>query len=119
MAKQQDARRKHSPIKVHCLPEEKSKIESRAKSCSMSVSHFLRDRGMGYRPKSTLDVDAVMEMSKVNADQGRLGGLLKMWLTNDERITAMGNDQVKQTILTLLDDIKKNQDRMWEVVQKV
>jgi hypothetical protein len=118
MAKQQDARRKHLPIKVHCLPDEKAKIEARAKSCSMSVSHFLRARGMGFRPKSILDADAVMELVKVNADQGRLGGLLKMWLTNDERIAAMGREEVKQTILGVLDDIKKNQDLMLEAVKR-
>jgi len=119
MAKPQDARRKHSPIKVHCLPNEKAKIEAKAKNCSMSVSHYLRDRGMGYRPKSILDADAVIELAKVNADQGRLGGLLKMWLTNDERLDAMGKDNIQQTILILLDDIKKNQERMLEAVQKV
>lgn len=85
----------------------------------MSVSHYLRSRGMGYRLKSILDADAVMELVKVNGDQGRLGGLLKMWLTNDERINAMGKDQVKQTILSLLDDIKKNQDLMFEAVKRI
>ena len=80
MTKQKDARRKHSLIKVHCLPDERIKIVAKAKEYSMSVSHYLRHRGMGYRPKSSMDADAVMELVKVNADQGRLAARSKCGL---------------------------------------
>jgi hypothetical protein len=32
--------------------------------------------------KSILDQNSIADLAKVNADQGRLGGLLKLWLTN-------------------------------------
>jgi hypothetical protein len=33
------------------------------------------------RPKSVYDLEAVEQLAKVGADLGRLGGLLKLWLS--------------------------------------
>ena len=35
---------------------------------------------MGYQVDSIVDIKQVNELSRVNADLGRLGGLLKLWL---------------------------------------
>lgn len=40
---------------------------------------------MGYQVESIVDIEQVVELSRVNADLGRLGGLLKLWLANDPR----------------------------------
>jgi hypothetical protein len=57
-------------------PGERAAIEVNAKSCDLTVSAYLRTVGSGYEPKSTLDQQAVGDLLRLNADQGRLGGLL-------------------------------------------
>jgi hypothetical protein len=38
---------------------------------------------MGYVIRGIVDAEKVREMARINGDLGRLGGLLKLWLTND------------------------------------
>ena len=81
-------RRKRVMVSVWCLPEEKAALDAHAAQVGMSVSSFLRTLGLGHEPRSTIDVQAVRELARINADQGRLGGLLKLYLTNDEKLRA-------------------------------
>jgi hypothetical protein len=99
-------------FQVLLLPAEAVAIKSHAANCSLSVSAYLRNLGLHYRPKSNVDADAVMEMVKVNGDLGRLGGLLKMWLTNEERLKP-------EQINSLLDDIKSILAALLEKVKKL
>jgi len=111
--------RKHSPmIKVCCLPKEKVAIETNAANCALSASAYLRNLGMHYQPKSVLDYRAVMELSKVNADQGRLGGLLKMWLSNDESF-RLDHAYNPNDIYRLLHDIIAHQKLLLETAKRV
>jgi len=52
------------------------------------VSAYLRNLGLGFQPHSTLDQEAVLALLKVNADQGRLGGLFKLWLSGQSAPAA-------------------------------
>ena len=60
---------------------ERAAIDTNASACALTVSAFLRTLGSGYEPKSMLDQEAILSLIGVAADQGRLGGLLKLWLT--------------------------------------
>ncbi len=57
-----------------------------------------------------------MEMVKINADLGRLGGLLKMWLTNDEKLDLEGYDQagLEATIIEAMREIKAAQALLFQ-----
>lgn len=90
-----------------------------AKSCGLSTSAYLRALGLNYQPKSILDLQTVPTLAKVNADQGRLGGLLKMLLTNDNRLKKAGKEQTQKTITSLLNDIKRTEDLLYETVQSL
>lgn len=69
-------------IDVWVTAEEKKAIEYNAANCrSRSMSEYLRDLGQGFEPKSRFDQDAIKELMALKADQGRLGGLLKLWLS--------------------------------------
>jgi hypothetical protein len=68
-------------IEVWLTEEEHQAIEARARNTRMSGSAYLRILGLGYEPKSVFDQEAVMALIRFHADQGRLGGLLKLWLT--------------------------------------
>lgn len=76
-------------LRVPVLPEEEAGIKQNAAACSLSVAAYLRNVGLGYLPQSRLDQKALLELLHLHGDLGRLGGLLKMWLSNDERLGAL------------------------------
>ena len=78
--KVQGSRDRNRPLKVVVSERERAEIETRAAATGLSVSAYLRNLGLGFQPQSTLDHEAVLALLKVNADQGRLGGLFKLWL---------------------------------------
>ncbi len=83
--RKKDTRKGNSPIKVYCLPEEKAQIEANAKAAGMSLSSYLLVIGQGYKIQGVVDFEQVKELAKINGDLGRLGGLLKLWLSHDPR----------------------------------
>ena len=68
------------PLKVVVSDAERITIRNQAQSVGLSVSAYLRAVGLGHKPKSIVDLEAVRDLVRVSADQGRLGGLLKLWL---------------------------------------
>ena len=112
--------RKGSPhLTVYCLPEEKEQIGRNAKNVGLSASAYLLNVGMGYEIKSTLDSQLVGDLVKVNADLGRLGGLLKLWLTDDKKLAAAGSTFTEGTVRALLKRIEDTQAVMFESVKKL
>lgn len=110
------ATRKGSPpIKVYCLPEERTAIEESARAAGMSTARYLREVGQGYRVGGVLDYHAVRELVRVNGDLGRLGGLLKLWLTDDVRTATFG----EATVRGLLDRIDATRDEMSRLMHRV
>jgi hypothetical protein len=111
-----EATRKGStPIKVYCLPQEKAQISENAKAAGLSLSTFLLRVGAGYDVRTVLDYQRIEELARINGDLGRLGGLLKLWLTNDERLRAIGAEELR----ALLNKIERNQDAMRAIMQTV
>ena len=108
-------RKSSPPIKVYCLPEERELIEANAKRAGISVARYLRDVGQGYQIKGVMDYEYVRELVRVNGDLGRLGGLLKLWLTDDPRTARFGDD----TILALLGRIEATHDEMSRLMKSV
>lgn len=108
------ARRDTTPIKVWVFDDEKKIIVSNANKYSLSTSAFLRKLGMNIEVNSVVDQKAILDLVKLNGDLGRLGGLLKLWLTNDERTQGFS----KNTINELLNKIKTIQDELYEKVTK-
>ena len=103
------------PIKVYCLPEEKAQITENAKAAGLSLSTFLLRVGAGFEVRTVLDYQRIEELARVNGDLGRLGGLLKLWLTNDERLREVRAEELR----TLLNKIERNQEAMRTIMQKV
>lgn len=112
-------RREHQPIRVWCLPEEKAQIEANARDAGLSVSRYLRSVGMGYKITGVIDAQLVLQLAKINGDQGRLGGLLKLWLTNSEKLASEDPDHMRRVIHGVLDRIATTQSAMLEIARKV
>lgn len=96
------------PIKIYVSLAERHALVTRANACSLPVSAYLRALGTGYQPKSTLDADAILKLVKLHADQGRLGGLLKLWLSEKPGQGAAAFDvrQVLRQIEALQGELK-------------
>lgn len=108
-------RAKSSPIKVYCLPSERNNIEENARRVGLSMSSFLLQIGQGYEVTGIVDYVQVQELAKINGDLGRLGGLLKLWLTDDAKAAQIG----APIIAAMLKRIEKNQDDMAVVMRKI
>lgn len=77
-----DRTNRSRPLTVAVNDRDRALITANAKACSLSVSAYLRAAGLGKPIHATVDLAAIEALAKVNADQGRLGGLLKLWLTD-------------------------------------
>ncbi|HIE5948442.1 TPA: conjugal transfer transcriptional regulator TraJ, partial [Burkholderia cepacia] len=95
--------------------EERAEIEAMANASGHSASTYLRLVGMGYRIQGVIDAEQVREMVRVNGDLGRLGGLLKLWLTNDARVAGF----TPATIHALLSKVETMRDEMSRIMEKV
>lgn len=114
--KRTKATRKGSPpIKVYCLPEERQQIEENAKAAGLSLSTYLMNVGVGYQIRGIVDNNEVERLAKINGDLGRLGGLLKLWLTNDVRTAQFG----ETTIRAALSRIEDTQNKMIDVMRSI
>jgi hypothetical protein len=111
----QATRKGSTPIKVYCLPEEKAQISQNAKAAGLSLSTFLLRVGAGYGVRTVLDYQRIEDLARINGDLGRLGGLLKLWLTNDERLGRMREEDIR----AILAKIERNQEAMRAIMQKV
>lgn len=80
-----ETRKKSKVISVRCSLDEFERIEQNASKTSLPTSTFLRQLALGYEPKSTVDQQAIHRLALLNGDLGRVGGLLRMWLSNEER----------------------------------
>lgn len=108
-------RKGSSPIKVYCLPTERERIKQTARKAGLSQSAFLLAVGQGYRIQGIVDYEQVRELARINGDLGRLGGLLKLWLTNDARTAQFGVN----TIRALLARIEAKQEEMGQIMKSI
>lgn len=103
-------RKKH--LRVPVLPEEELQIKSNAQKAGLGIAEYLRRIGLGCEIRSMVDEKNILELAKINGDLGRLGGLLKLWLTSDERVSHFN----PKTIVALLERINQTQTAMLEAV---
>jgi len=101
-----NSKKRDKAIRVWVNSEEKDQIEATLKYvASGSSSSFLRTLGLCHEPKSTIDQHSILALSKINSDQGRLGGLLKILLSNTQHIDPETSNKAN----ALLDEIKEVQ----------
>lgn len=110
-----EKRKAGTPIKVYCLPEEKKEINRTASDCGLSCSAYMRKLGLAYEPASIIDNKQTQELLKVNADLGRLGGLLKLWLSDDKKAAGYK----RSDIINTLDQIRTTQDEIRNIVKHI
>jgi len=107
--------RRDKKLRVPVLPIEEAEIKSKATDAGLTVAEYLRNLGLGYQVLSIVDSRQVDSLLKINGDLGRLGGLIKLWLTNDKRTRLIGKPQLHMT----LDSIRNTQNTMLDVIIKL
>jgi hypothetical protein len=111
-----DRTRKDSPaVKVYCLPDERAQLQAKAMAAGMSVSSYVLHVTLGYGVRGVQDHRYVADLIRVNGDVGRLGGLFKLWLTNDERTAMAGESRIR----SVLGKIEATQDELRAVIREV
>jgi hypothetical protein len=111
-AKKGKTRRESSRIKVLVTPEEKAAIAAKADAHSLSISSYLRRLGLALPVESTIDQRAILDLVKINADLGRLGGLIKMWLTTNADFQSLSAQGLQRKLETTLSDVRALQKKM-------
>lgn len=106
---------KYEQIHFRVSKKEKEIIESNARKCDLSVGEFLRQCGVGITPKSHEHLERINDLIHINADLGRLGGLLKLWLTDDLKVSYYQ----KSGIVRLLREIELNRLQLEDVLEKI
>jgi len=107
-------RDRQRPLRVFVTDTDREEIGRRAAQTGLSVSSYLRAAGLSLPVRSILDHEAVLSLSKVNADQGRLGGLLKLWLVEKP---GQGADQGE--VRQILDGIEALQRELSRAVRRL
>lgn len=113
MGKAQGNRPRGNRIDVWADQEELAEITIRCQALKLSRSEYLRNLGLGYEPKGQFDQEAIRELVRLHADQGRLGGLLKLWLSERKGEGASASD-----VRSVLQQIESLQQQMARLVMK-
>lgn len=108
------ARERNRPLRVVVSVEERIQIEAAASRTGLSVSAYLRALGLGYQPASAYDHEAVFALASVAGDLGRLGGLLKWWLSEraDEGAREYDVAQLLRSLEATTADLRGKLDRV-------
>lgn len=80
-----ETRRRTKIIMVRVTMEEQARLQELARECGMRAPAYLRQVGLGYEPRSKIDQESIQGLAQLHGDLGRVGGLLKMWLSRSER----------------------------------
>ena len=106
-------RKEFRAVKVYFTADEREEIGTKAKAADMSLSQYLARVGLGFELRPPADREQAQELARINADLGRLGGLLKLWLTDDARTAQVG----ASTIRAALARIEGTQALMRQAIQ--
>ena len=95
-------------LKVAVSEEERAVITANAKAAGLTVSAYLRAVGLGYEVRSVLDHQHVLEVIRARGDLGRVGGLLKLWLSEraDEGAAAPDIRRVLERLEGAIEDVR-------------
>lgn len=117
--KRSERRRRDALIQVRVDDRELETITGHAWSSGLSTAEFLRRLGTGHVPSSRLDQMTVRELCKVSGDLGRLGGLLKLWLS-EKRAGGAATDTIDARKIDLLwQDISATYSQLKSKVEKL
>lgn len=81
-----ETRRRTRLVPVRMSDDEYAAILDAANASSLAPSTYMREVALGHRLRATIDQQAIHRLALLHGDLGRVGGLIRMWLANDERV---------------------------------
>jgi hypothetical protein len=106
-------------ITVWVSEKEKKDIELKGKMAGLKASEYLRSLGCNYPLKSMVDQLAVDELIQARSDLGRLGGLFKKWLSDQEGRSGNIGSRSYEDINKIVGDLEVKQKQLLEVAYKI
>ena len=102
-------------ITTYVTDKEYQQVADSAAKARLSVSTFVKRVCLGHKVPSAVDHQAILALTKANADLGRLGGLFKMFLSEgkagqhaDElRVTLRQIEESKDAVVKQFDNLIK------------
>jgi hypothetical protein len=97
-------------LRAYLTPEEHQVVKVKADQARLSVSAYIKAVCLGHELKSTVDQEAILDLLKLRADLGRLGGLLKLGLSENSLDRHRTNRLLAdlEAIRKLIEDKVKN-----------
>lgn len=106
-------------ITVWGTEKEHDTIKFKAAATGVSTSEYLRSLGCNYPLKSMVDQLAVDELIQARADLGRVGGLFKKWLVEQEGRSGNLGSRSYEDINKIVEDLESKQKILLEAAQKI
>jgi len=107
---------KKTAIIFRCTLAEKEQIKANAKECNLQVGYFVRQLALGFKPQSLNLVQERITLRNHAADLGRLGGLLKLLLTDKTTSKAIGIKKINHLLQRILESQKLLNKAAYEVI---
>lgn len=89
-------------IPVQVSAEEHASIAETARATGLPIAVLIRRLALGYEPDSIVDIETLLELIRLRADLGRLGGVMKMWLV-DQPGAGAPEGEVRDALNAVLD----------------
>ncbi len=102
-------------LKAYVTPEEYQAVIELAERYGLSVSAYVRRVSLGDPPPSRDSQQLRRELTRVNGDLGRLGGLFKQWLGEEKQTSP----QLAAQVRGLLRAIEARQRELKAAVQRI
>jgi len=103
-----ETRRRSELIQVRATKKEKREIGKRAENCaSGTTSNYLRSLGLGVGLKTKADLDVAHQLIKLSADMGRVGGLIKLFISERKGRTSAADFDVMNYYIKRLELIRE------------
>lgn len=96
-------------IPIRVTPAEKSRLLELSQAHGLKLSEYMRQAGLVQEITSRTEVETVLQLAKINADQARLGNLLKL------AIDMENNVEIEQ----LIAEIRQTQQQLKDAVNRV
>lgn len=98
---------------VSFTPEEKVRVKAKADQLRLFVSEYLRRLALGHRipdPNEFAAAQAIGDLLKINADQARLGNLLKLTL-------EVGDEDLSPATIARINELVAEIRRVQETIR--
>ena len=100
---------KNQIIPIRVTSDEKNRLRVLAKAHGLKLSEYMRQAGLAREITSRTEIKTVLKLAKINADQARLGNMLKL---------AIDFENIKD-IEKLITEIRQTQQLIKDAVNRV